>query len=161
MQGEFSIKRTVTQYSVLTALGLVVFFLLMKLTGLVYHLELRFLNFFILAGGVMLAIKGYREETRGPIDYLEGFGVGFFTSLLSGLIFSAFLFLYLSFLDTGFMEYLRINAPMGSELNPLNASFGILIEATASGSILALLGLQYYRRPRGHHSFKGNIHHHV
>jgi hypothetical protein len=146
----------------MTFAGLLIYFLIMKATGLLEIIELRFLNFFILAAGVMLAVKHYRHATEGPIDYLEGFGVGFFTSCIAGLTFAFFLYIYLGVFDPGFMEYLK-HTPMGQHLSPMSSAFGILIEATASGTVLTLLSLQYFRKPRStRHPIRGRgVHHPV
>jgi hypothetical protein len=136
--------RTSVKYGIYTSLGLIIYFLLMKLFGLLHILELRFLNFFILAVGVLVTVRNYKK-VHGTVEYLEGFGTGFLTSLVAGALFSFFVYLYLSVLDQNFMEYLRLNAPMGSHLSPISAAFTILIEATASGAVQTLLCLQYYR----------------
>ncbi len=49
------------------------------------------------------------------------------------------------------MEYLKTAAPMGSYLDPSSTAFGIMMEGTASGSVLTLLSLQYNRREKKHH----------
>lgn len=138
------------KYGGYTAVALVAFFLIMKLVGLAETLELRFLNFFILAGGVTYAVRNYRNNIKkeGEIDYLEGFGIGFFTACVAGLIFGAFLYLYLKFIDPGFLHYIQLREPMGVNVTPLTAVGAIMFEAVGSGCVLALVALQYYRRPK-------------
>ena len=146
MRGNESINSMSLKYGGMTGIGLIIYFLLMKVLGLTHVLELRFFNFVILVVGVLFAIRHYRTVSNGLVDYLEGFGMGFLTSLISSAIFSSFLYIYLRVLDPSFMTYLIQNAPLGSYLTPFAASFAIMIEATASGSVITLLGLQYSRK---------------
>src|SRR5262245_5025858 len=101
-----------------TALGLVAFFLLMKFFNLITIVELRFVNFFILAIGVRQMLAAKKRENAGNLEYLPGMLVGFMTALMASIFFAAFVFLYLSFIDHALMEFIRNTQPFGAYLSP-------------------------------------------
>jgi hypothetical protein len=139
---------TVSMYKVaaVTALGLAVFFIAMKFLHLVTIVELRFVNFFILLLGVRKMLLSRRKENNGRLEYLPGMLLGFMTAFLASVFFAAFVFLYLSFLDHGLMEYIRNHQPFGSYLTPGGAALIIILEGVASGAILSFAMMHLYNR---------------
>ena len=120
-----------------TALGLILFFLLMKFLNLITIVELRFVNFFILLIGIRYILLARRKENQGKLEYLSGMMLGFMTSVTASVIFSCFVFLYLSFLDHSLMQYIINTQPFGSYLSPGGAALIIVGEGAASGAILS------------------------
>ena len=139
---------TVSMYKVaaVTALGLAIFFIIMKFLNLVTIVELRFVNFFILLLGVRKILLAKRKENNGKLEYLPGMLIGFMTTLLASIFFAAFVFLYLSFLDQGLMEFIRSTQPFGNYLSPGGAALIIILEGVASGAILAFALMHLYNR---------------
>jgi hypothetical protein len=131
---------TVNMYKVsaLTALGLIAFFLLMKLLNLNTIVELRFLNVFLLLLGVRYVLIRKRAENGGKLDYLQGMMTGFMTAFLAAVIFAVFVFIYLN-IDSGFMQYLRDTQPFGSYLTPASSSIITILEGAASGAIITFM----------------------
>src|SRR5690242_12489439 len=110
----------------LTAGGLILFFLLMKLFNLATIVEFRFFNIIILLIGVRYILLQERMQNDNKLEYLDGMMTGFMTAFLSAAMFSIFIFIYLN-LDTGFMHYLKITQPFGTYLTPASAALVILI----------------------------------
>lgn len=63
-----------------------------------------FLSFVVWIGGVVLAVKAYREQLDGYLSFGEGFQVGFFTFLVISAISAVWSFLFYSFIATDFLE---------------------------------------------------------
>jgi hypothetical protein len=124
--------------SALTALGLIGFFLVMKLLNLNTIVELRFLNVFILLIGVRYVLLKKRAENNGKLDYLNGMMAGFMTAFVAAVIFAVFIFIYLN-IDSGFMLYLRDTQPFGSYLTPASSSIITILEGAASGAIITFM----------------------
>jgi hypothetical protein len=124
--------------SALTALGIVCFFLLMKLFGLNTIVELRFLNVLIILVGVRYVLVHKRAENGGKLEYLNGIIAGFMTAFLAAVIFAVFIFIYLN-LDSAFMLYLRNTQPFGNYLTPASSSIITVLEGAASGAIISFM----------------------
>ena len=124
--------------SALTSLGLICFFLLMKLFNLNTIVELRFLNILIILFGVRYVLLRKRADNNGKLEYLNGMMAGFMTAFLSAVIFAVFIFIYLN-IDSGFMLYLRNTQPFGSYLTPASASIITVLEGAASGAIISFM----------------------
>jgi hypothetical protein len=83
------------------------------LTGLVsiiisfaiYALELdqnsvmRFLTMAVLVGGVALAMRSFKEQNSGFMDYGQGLSIGTAVSGIVGLLSGAFIYLYTTIID--------------------------------------------------------------
>jgi len=129
-----------------TALGLIVFFLLMKFLNLVTIVELRFVNFFILLIGIRYMLLVRRRDNQGKLEYLSGMMLGFMTAITASVIFSLFVFLYLSFIDHALMQYIINTQPFGSYLSPGGAALIIVGEGAASGAILSFAFMHIINR---------------
>ncbi len=135
------------KHGILTAAGLIVFFLLSKFAGLADLLVLRLLNLPILVGGVLMAINHFKAQNKRKMAYLEGFGIGIFTSLIGVTTFAVFMLFYLTLIDPAFMDVIREKAMFGSYLNPFIASFTIVIEGLGSGLMITFTLMQYLKNP--------------
>ena len=122
--------------SACTALAMILFFLLMKLLGLVTIVELRFLNFVIIFIGIRYMLLEARRQNQGKLEYLSGMLTGFLTAFCISLFFAVFLVLYLYF-DKNFMAYLKVTQPFGSYLTPGSAALVNIMEDISGGAILA------------------------
>lgn len=136
-------NRIPENYGLRIAAGLIALFLFMKLAGLMEHVELRVLNLFILVGGVFFALKKFKKTHEDHLNYFRALVTGVATSAVGSLIFTAFLFVYLSFIDTGMMQYLIENEPMGRYLNPYMASFIVALEGVFSGLLVTFILINY------------------
>ena len=60
----------------------------------------------------VLSIRESRKSTRGYISYGSAFQVGFLTIFISGLIGTAFNFVYVKVIDTTYVEYTQKELPI-------------------------------------------------
>ena len=140
-----TIESVALRFGFITALGLITYFLAMKLIGWVHIVELRVLNFLILAAGVTMAIR-YFKRTLGSLAYLKGMGVGFFTAMVAVITFALFLLIYLWQVDPGFMELVQQQESLGRYLDPLTVAFTITMEGFGSGYLITFIVMQYMKR---------------
>ncbi len=131
------------KYGLLTAGGLIVYFFLMKILGLVHVVELRALNIFILAGGILLALRAFKKVKPDTFEYFPALGTGALTSIVACAVFSLFTFFYLNIIDPSLMEAIIENDPMGRYLNPYLASVIISVEGIASGLLITFIIVNY------------------
>lgn len=135
-------NRIPENYGVRIAVGLIAFFLVMKVVGLSHHAELRLLNLIILTAGVYAALKKFRKTHADHLNYFRGLIMGVATAGIGSLIFGLFLFLYMK-LDSHMMESIRLNEPMGRHLNPYIASFIVVLEGFFSGLLVTFVLLNW------------------
>lgn len=125
-------------------LALLVYFILMKLLGFATIVELRFLNFFILLVGIRLfLLRLKRENDGGNLDYLHVLGYGFAAAVVSSVLFSAFMFIYLAYVDAGMMHHIQAHQPFGEYLTPGSAAIVLILEGGSSGAIISFVLAQY------------------
>jgi hypothetical protein len=135
-------NRIPENYGLKIAGGLIAFFLLMKLVGLVHHYELRFLNVFIQVGGIYFALKKFRQTHDEHLNYFRALITGVATGAISSVIFALFLFIYLK-IDTGLMTGIIENEPMGRYLNPYITAFMVALEGLFSGLLFTFIIINY------------------
>jgi len=63
----------------------------------------RWLGLIILIGGMVLAHNAYKQANNGYMSYAEGLGIGAFMSVISGVLSTAFSFVYMKFVDPEYM----------------------------------------------------------
>ncbi len=135
-------NRIPENYGLKIAGGLIAFFLIMKLVGLVHHYELRFLNVFIQVGGIYFALKKFRETHDQHLNYFRALVTGVATGAISSVIFAVFLFGYLS-IDGNLMQGVIENEPMGRYLNPYITAFMVALEGLFSGLLFTFIIINY------------------
>jgi hypothetical protein len=135
-------KRIPENYGLKIGAGLIAFFLLMKVTGLVHHYELRFLNVFIQVGGIYYALKKFKETHGQHINYFRALVTGVSAGAIASIIFAIFLFAYLM-MDQSLMLDIIEKEPMGRYLNPYIASFMVALEGIFSGLLFTFILINY------------------
>ncbi len=135
-------NRIPENYGLKIAGGLIAFFLLMKVVGLVHHYELRFLNVFIQVGGIYFALKKFKESHGQHINYFRALVTGVATGAIGSLVFALFLFSYMM-IDNDLMQGIIQNEPMGQYLNPYIAAFMVAIEGIFSGLLFTFILINY------------------
>lgn len=135
-------NRIPENYGLKIAGGLIAFFLLMKVVGLVHHYELRFLNVFIQVGGIYYALKKFKESHGQHINYFRALVTGVATGAIGSLIFALFLFSFMM-IDNDLMQGIIQNEPMGQYLNPYIAAFMVAIEGIFSGLLFTFILINY------------------
>jgi hypothetical protein len=135
-------NRISESYGVRIAVALIGFFLVMKLAGLAHHVELRLLNLAILAIGVYFALKKFKQTHEDHLNYFRGLVTGVATAGIGSLIFALFLFLYMK-IDSGMMEAVIKEDPMGRYLNAYIASFIVALEGVFSGLLVTFVLLNW------------------
>lgn len=137
------------KYGLLTAFGLIGYFLLMKLLGLSDVIELRFLNGLIMAVGVVMAIKALKTFKEGKIGYFQGLGVGIITGVLATIVFAAFMLIYIKAFDDSLLNVLAGNQFFGERMSitPGLVIFMVLmLEGIISGFMISFIAMQWFKR---------------
>lgn len=135
-------RRIPENYGLKIGAGLILFFLLMKVVGLVHIYELRFLNVIIQVAGIYYALKKFRETHGQHINYFRALVTGVSAGAIASLIFAIFLFSYLM-VDGALMLDIIEKEPMGRYLNPYIAAFMVALEGIFSGLLFTFILINY------------------
>lgn len=133
---------------VYTSVGLILYFMLMKVFNLHHHLALHYLNVVILFLGLRYAIKHIKLIT-GDIKYFEGLKAGVIVSLISVFLFNVFLLAYETLIDPSFLIFLKDKISLGNFFNNQETIIDIIglitAEGLSSGFIMTFILMQYYK----------------
>lgn len=137
------------RYGIIAGVAMILYFFILKLLGLDHIEELRFVRYLFLGIAVIIAIATYKRSNNGHMPYLPGLGIGFVIGLVSCLLYGAFTFLYMNYVDQEFQNTLRTSDFFGAGLSPVmlfasNALFGIV-----GGAFTAYIFMMLYDRSGG------------
>jgi hypothetical protein len=141
-----SIERIGLTIGIVTSLALIGYFLLMKVLGFEQIIELRFFNFLILGGAICYGINKLKRELHEDEFYLKGWAQGIFISAIATVVFATFMGFYITYYDTSLLQYIqhRMNV---QEAGGLTVFVAILMEGMASGFVITLCAMQYFKSP--------------
>ncbi len=128
-----------------TFIFLGLYFLLMKILGLVHVIEFRLLNAVIMFFGCYAAVK-MSKKYLDNFDFLKGYGAGLLTALVASTLFTAFGIIYLNFIDPSFILEIKRNEILGVYQNKFIATAQIFIEGTASGFLFTHASVVRFKR---------------
>lgn len=131
------------KHGLFISVGLIVFFFIMRIFDLLYVVELRALNIFIMTAGILMSIRTLQRIYPQRYTYFQGMGTGVLTGIIGSVLFALFVFFYISFLDTGLMQSIIDNEPMGRFMNPYIVSLIIAIEGIASALLVTFIIMNY------------------
>ena len=110
------------KYGIITTLGLIVYFLVIKLLDLHTNPWFRLLNGVVMAYGIFASIKRYKLVSGTTFNYINGFKVAIITGFLATFVFALFMGIYMFHIDTAFM-----NTLLQDWFQDMNYGGGILI----------------------------------
>lgn len=95
------------RYGLITGFVSVIYTLILYVTELNENMWLSNLSILIMIVGIVMAHKNFKGENGGFMSYGQGLGIGSIVSAVVGLLSSVFVFVYVQFIDTGFLAKVR------------------------------------------------------
>lgn len=96
------------RYGLIVGIISVIYSLLLNITELSFTQKyLSWLSFIILVVGIYLAHNHFKRENTGFMTYGQGLGIGTMLSGIVGLLSGIFTYIYVKFIDNGFMERMQ------------------------------------------------------
>jgi len=135
-------------YGLYTAIGLMAFFLLMKVAGQEANVWLRLLNGGVLGAGIYLLFRSIARTNHDRIEYFDGLKAGVILSIISVVVFMGFLGLYVTFFDPTFVVLLEESKMWGTNLTKERAAFALIVEGVVSGMVLTFIMMQFFKKNR-------------
>lgn len=136
-------------YGIFTAIGLIVYFLVMKMFGLETVYWLRVFNVFIMIGGIFWMLNNQIRRGKPGVGYFGGLGLGVRLTLTAVILFVIFLAIYGKIINPNFVNSLESSQLWGADVTTDQVVVGILIEGVVSGVVITFILMQF---------FKGYIH---
>ncbi|MCH2192580.1 DUF4199 domain-containing protein [Kordia sp.] len=137
-------KKTI-KYGGFIALGLILYFLLVRIFGLHENPWLRLFNGVIVAYGIYTVIRNTKKDSGAGFNYFEGFKAGIFSGFIATLVFTFFMAVYIFHIDVAFGEKIMSMSLGSVSTEPGLLLFIILIEGFASTVVLSLLFMQKFK----------------
>ncbi len=136
------------KYGLITAILLIVYFLVLKLIGWHNNPWLRLFNGFIMAFGIYTVIKQYKLVSGNTFTYINGFKTGVVTGFLATFVFALFMSIYMFHLDVEFKDTLLREWFKDYDQGGGILIFIILIEGLSSTAILSLTFMQIFKNSK-------------
>lgn len=102
-----SVKNIAIKWGIINGLVGIIFFIVTDLGGLSGNQSLQWLGLLIFAGLLVMAHREYKNEGDGYMTYGQGLGIGTLLALISGFITNVFLFIYISFVNSDFIDVIK------------------------------------------------------
>src|SRR5688572_9497167 len=108
-----SIEKTGGWYGFLNGICLILFGVLLQVTGLADVPVLRFGFILISVIFICMSIYSLKRGRKGMLNYLQGIRVGAITSIIGSLMFAVFTVINIMYLGSDIMEVIRNENIMG------------------------------------------------
>ncbi|WP_347159050.1 DUF4199 domain-containing protein [Pontibacter chitinilyticus] len=142
-----SYQKVSIKYGIYTGLAHIVYFLFMRVFGLLDVTELSFLSGLFLVVGICLAINNFKKVSNGVINYFQGLAIGAITGVVSSTILAFFLLFYISFFDATYLNNLQASAFFPQSLSMLSLFVLTIIYGSWPGFWLAYIAMQWFKNP--------------
>jgi hypothetical protein len=125
-------------YGTYIFIGLVAYFFICYLLGVIHVLELRLFNFIIMCAGVYYAMKQYQKTHK---DF-RALTIGVSSAFIGTSTFVLFLFILFTLNQNIYQEVVK-NAPMGAHMNVYIATSAVWFEGMFSGFMATFILINF------------------
>jgi hypothetical protein len=147
MDTEHPFKSTALRYGFYLAISLIAVFMSMKALELIGSLAFRIVVIVLIYFIVGRSLHYFQTHASFGHSYLRNLGLSAATSFFGMLIFAIFIFLYLSIMDQGYMQFLKEVLPMGPYFNPYIIAVFLIIEGVAVGTLAGFIQSFLIKKP--------------
>jgi NAD/NADP transhydrogenase alpha subunit len=107
MENKVTVSQIGVRYGLIFGLVMIVYTLILQISGMATNQWLSNASFILLIIVIIIAHKTFKEGGDGFMTIGQGIGIGTLLSLISGVISSVFLFIYLKFVDDSMLQMVR------------------------------------------------------
>ena len=160
------------KFGLFTGLALIVFDLILYVAGLKDPADanpVQHLSWIILIGGIIMGIKFFKDNNDGLLTLGQSMGSGTMAALIAGIIIAVYLILFMTIIDTSFIEeiravakqqameqnnlseedYEKMSGMMNMFTSPTFLAITSVIMYTVAGAIVSLVGGLIMKNDRG------------
>ena len=143
-------ERNLSVYSIITAVALSAYFIIMDLLGYSHITELRLINGAILGAGIFLAVRHVSKNEDS--NYLNGLRVGFKTGVGAVGLFTLVFLVYVGMINPEFITTINQSHVLPMDVNVFLMLSVIILEGVASTAIMAFMAMQYFKSKSFHNN---------
>jgi len=110
MENQVTTRGVGIQYGVIAGVVMIIYGVILQISGFALETWTSYINYVFLAVLIYLAQKKFLEGGDGFMSFGQGLGIGFWLSLVGGVISSIFSYIYLSFIDSSLIEQITEKA---------------------------------------------------
>jgi hypothetical protein len=100
-----SLGKAAMHHGLIMGVALMVLSLIMHFAGLTFEDWTKYISWLVMIAYLVYATKNFRDESRGGfMSYGQGLGFGTLTSLISGAVTTVYMFFYVKFINTNFVN---------------------------------------------------------
>lgn len=114
-QAQVTTKSVGIKYGLIAALISIILFILIDFLGMVGQSWTQWVGILITAVIIFLAHKEFKSEGDDFMSYGQGVGIGVWIGLISSVLGSVFTYIYVKFINPGYMDFIREQQIMGME----------------------------------------------
>ena len=107
MENKATVPSLAIRYGLITGLVLIIYSAVLQITGLATNQVLGYVSYLFLIGGIIMAIKGFKNSNDGYMSFAQGLGLGSILSGIAGLLSAIFMYVYIKFIDNSFIEKIQ------------------------------------------------------
>ena len=100
-------RSTGIRYGLIGAVVSIVFFLVIGMADVNPQGGVKYVAWIITVALLLLAHKYYKDNRDGFMNYGEGIAIAFWMGLVTGVIYSIFTYIYIKFVDQGYIDALK------------------------------------------------------
>lgn len=115
MENQVTTRGVGIQYGVITGVVMIIYSVILQISGLALETWAAYVNYLFLAVLIYLAHKKFLETGDGFMSFGQGLGIGFWLSVVGGVISSIFSYIYFTFIDPSFIEQMVEKTRYGME----------------------------------------------
>ena len=141
-----SYQKVALKYGIFVGLAHIVYFLLMRVFGLLHIVELSFFSSVFLIIGITMAIANFKRARGGEIDYFQGLAMGVTVGVVSSTILALFMVFYIGLFDATYLSNLQASAIFPRGLSMIALFALTIVYGTWPGFIIAFVAMQWYKR---------------
>ncbi|WP_345168367.1 DUF4199 domain-containing protein [Nibribacter koreensis] len=148
-------QRIGVRYGVLSALAMIIYFIVINLLDLQDSELVRFGSNIFIIGAVVLAIRSLKrnyENRNRQTPYLPGLAIGFLVGLIGSALFAAFILINAIFLDPDYAGVLATQDYYGIQLPLIMVAGSVVILGTATGAMTGYILMMAFDNSGGQFS---------
>ncbi|MDQ3291129.1 MAG: DUF4199 domain-containing protein [Bacteroidota bacterium] len=96
------------RYGIIFGIISIVYSLILNITDLAFsNRALSWVSFIILIVAIVLAMREFKQQNNNYMSYGQGLGIGTLVTTVSSFLGGVFTYIYVKFIDTGFIDKMR------------------------------------------------------
>ncbi|CAA9289052.1 MAG: hypothetical protein AVDCRST_MAG95-3873 [uncultured Adhaeribacter sp.] len=96
------------RYGLISGVISIVYSLILNITDLAFtNKALSWVSFIILVAAIVLAMREFKRQNGGFMSYGQGLGIGTLVAVISSILGGIFMYIYVKFVDSGYMDKMR------------------------------------------------------